>query len=917
MTADPYLTAKGLLANHPAGSPLSEDSLSMVMKTLRLIVPGISDEELRSVRRKLEHYFGISMEEGISVTATHEPWLSDLKSSINWVYWGAYKEFLRASELPPEVVRVLDKDTDNILAECGNPMSSNGFITKGLVMGDVQSGKTASYTGLINKAADAGYKVIVLLTGTIEELRSQTQSRLDEGFVGRNSNDVFQRVPGTRIGVGLERQELPNVLTSTQKDFLRSNADAVSMIPLNNLQQPVLLVMKKNNSALKNLTEYLDSQRVNGRKLSTSLFLLDDEADNASVNSRGDDDPTRINKQIRGLLERFDRVSYVAYTATPFANVFINPDQDDLFPSDFIYALNAPDNYIGVHSIFGENSTDDQAEPKHADQVYDLTDAESVMPSNHPKSYRMTELPNSLEDALGVFLLSSTIRDLRDEKLRHRSMLVNVSRFTSVQKSVATQLEIRLGKYQEIIRQYSHDEYEWNRHAELTNLKRLFEIHYMDCGFTWTRVLSSLHDSVASIVVLTINQQTDREARLNYHLYPKTSQKGRRVIAVGGLTLSRGLTLEGLAVSYFHRNSKNYDTLLQMGRWFGYRPGYDDLCRIWMHPEAQGWYRHLARVVSELRDDISYMHVNKQTPDRFGMRVRSHPESLLVTARNKMRNSAEFEISISYSLHAAETALIYKDPLINQKNFERLNQFVSSIGAGSVSGKTLWENVDKRKIAELLNVLQFPKHNSIFIRDRDGLNPLIEFIADNDIDSLKNWDVCLAEGGGSVYKSEAISVQARARMFEKRNLGLPYLRVNRQRVGDRSDEEVGVNETELAHAREKWTNLQIEKRAQNKKTSENMSAAFLRRYRSKPLLTIHILEPKGQKDSNSEASTKNREMMHPDEIGLPFLMAISLSFPEYEESVATKGVIYRLNARALNEIYGDDAGAEDNDEPDQ
>jgi hypothetical protein len=252
-------------------------------------------------------------------------------------------------------------------------------------MGDVQSGKTANYCGLVSKAADAGYKIIVLLTGVIEDLRAQSQERLDEGFVGRDSRELLNGRQSGEIGAGRFRFAMdangnrivrtPNVLTSVDSDFLRNNLNALGGIPLKNIREPVLLVMKKNKSPLDNLIRYLDTQIPKGASsLDLPLLLIDDESDNASVNSMKDNDPATINRLIRELLQRFGRASYVGYTATPFANVFINSDiEGELFPSNFVYSLSAPTNYLGVGSFFSQNGT-------HADCVEDFTDAALAAP---------------------------------------------------------------------------------------------------------------------------------------------------------------------------------------------------------------------------------------------------------------------------------------------------------------------------------------------------------------------------------------------------------------------------------------------------------------------------------------------------------------------------------------------------------
>ena len=241
---------------------------------------------------------------------------------------------------------------------------ANSFLYRGLCIGDVQSGKTSTYIGLINKAADAHYRVIILLTGTIEKLRRQTQQRIDEGFIGLDSYAFTLEKDNVQVGVGaIDPNTSGWAVTSTTSDFNAATAKKI-VGQLNNISAPVILVLKKNKSVLEKLERWLRFYNANKttKKIDLPMLLIDDEADNASVNTKKDDEVTAINKGIRKLLVLFEKANYVGFTATPYANIFIDPDTEkemldhDLFPRDFIYALEAPSNYIGARSIFGENA---------------------------------------------------------------------------------------------------------------------------------------------------------------------------------------------------------------------------------------------------------------------------------------------------------------------------------------------------------------------------------------------------------------------------------------------------------------------------------------------------------------------------------------------------------------------------------
>lgn len=902
--SDPSVTAMGIIGTQD----LTEELLADIMFKLSIVFPTM---DLEPTRRLLEAKIGLSMSTGEGLTSReHDPWIADVKASLKWTYWDAYVQQLQSQGFTGPVLRVLDEDTDNILTECGNPALLEPWRVQGLVMGDVQSGKTGNYCGLINKAADAGYKVIVLLTGTIEELRSQSQERMDEGFVGQESNDLIAGIRKRVIGAGRFRElTIPNVLTSVNFDFLTANQRSLNGIPLQNLSQPVLLVMKKNVTPLKRLIEFLKSQpgmQQGSSQLDLPLLLLDDEADNASVNAKKDEDPAKINSLIRELLGQFKRSTYVGYTATPFANVFINPDpnRNDLFPSNFIYSLKAPNSYIGATSMFG-----DEGSQRH--QLVDLDDAAEHFPEKHTKDHAIDGLPTSLQDAIETYLLSCAIRDLRNEPLKHRSMLINVSRFTDVQSKIAEAAEAHLYSLVSEIRQYLAADDIWPRHAQLARLNELFEQHYGGCGFSWDDIRQQLHDSVASVKVLTINQKTEAENKLNYRQY-KNTDKGRRVIAVGGMTLSRGLTLEGLCVSYFYRHSKAYDTLLQMARWFGYRPGYDDLCRVWMDESAKGWFTDISVAVSELRADLRHMYVNRLPPSRFGIRVKSHPSLLLVTAKNKMRNSTDVELSASFSNTLIETTALPRGVDSNNRNLEATADLFARLGPPEVIGaRFAWKEVEASIVATYLSAMSISALNQGFIPDaKTGEQPLVSFIKENGISELSKWTVSLVQGNGESAEKFKIKdcdgtihvPRTRERSFEPPSApSSTTIRINKHRLGDASDERIGLLSDELKEAEASWH----AHAAKDETAGKSVPGSAYRGVRSKPLLVIHLIRPAVDRNGPKRKSASS------EQVGTDLLVGVSLSFPRYEETEATQ-VTYRVNKVYMRNLgLLDDESADD------
>ena len=401
----------------------SEEAIHELVDKLRASFP-ITDDEYTHLIKRLHARLSIKMEMGAKLTGEYHPWLTARRAEIKPFFWTRYRDLLIKKGWSPQVVAILGQNTDDILDLIGDPARGGLWTRRGLVIGDVQSGKTATYTALICKAADAGYPITVVLTGTLENLRQQTQERLDEGFVGLASSELL-KTPSIRsnrfIGVGkINPDRMASVFTSVLSDFKASTMNQFNF-RLDSMRDPVILVVKKNKSVLNNLRNWLrDFNAVNG-KIEQPLLLIDDEADNASVNTNPTDtDPTQINRLIRELLNLFSRNSYVGFTATPFANIFINPDSteemtnDDLFPRDFIYGLDAPSNYMGASRVFGE----------HAEMmIREISDAELVFPKKHKSSLQVVALPESLLKAVRSFLLATTIRDLRGEGPSHRTML--------------------------------------------------------------------------------------------------------------------------------------------------------------------------------------------------------------------------------------------------------------------------------------------------------------------------------------------------------------------------------------------------------------------------------------------------------------------------------------------------------------
>lgn len=694
------------------------------------------------------------------------------------------------------MLATLDQVTDRITGLLQNPKLDGKWDRRGMVVGHVQSGKTANYTGLICKAADAGYKLIVVIAGIHNNLRNQTQQRIDEGFIGKDSALPHNPTsPPKPFGVArFANKHTPYTLTSATSDFNARIAEQAGG-NITSFNVPIVLVIKKNSSTLKNLTNWLRAHNTGWTKelVDAPMLLIDDEADNASINtSKNPGEATRINTQIRELLNLFNRACYVGYTATPFANIFISPDTDeklkaDLFPKHFIVTLDAPSNYFGATRIFQEES---------GEQVLRaISDNEDALPLVHKIDQVIADLPESLKQAVRTFVLARAIRVLRGQGSAHTSMLVNASRFTNVQQQLRDTIHDYLDK---LVRAVRHDgakpEEEALRNQHLQDLNATWEAEYQHLDFAWSDIQGQLLEAAAPITVVEVNSRSSGSLA-----YDANKENGLQVIAVGGFSLSRGLTLEGLTVSYFLRNSTMYDTLLQMGRWFGYRPGYEDLCRIWMTSEARGWFEHISESIEELREELRQMERANMIPEEFGLRVRTHPDTLIVTARNKMGSGQRVPVTVGLSNKFIETYALRRNNDDIQHNraaaLALIADLKSTLGEAvepKESGPKhhIWTNVPGEKIEAFIR--SFRNHERA-LQTQSGA--VADFIHEGLAHELATWDVAVVGKSAPGTLDDEFGVVCQQRTVGKRSLGKPFILVGeKNRISSRGVERIGLSE---------------------------------------------------------------------------------------------------------------------------
>ncbi|NOU14650.1 MAG: Z1 domain-containing protein [Methylococcaceae bacterium] len=877
----------------------------------------------------------------------HEDWLNSSRKK-NWRYWQRYREWLE-KKLSWKAIEALDKSSDSVLALLEDPTRAGPWDRRGLVVGHVQSGKTGNYTGLICKAADAGYKIIIVLAGLHNNLRSQTQIRLEEGFLGYET--LTDRDIKSLLGVGeidSDKEIHPNCATnrSNSGDFSKRVARNLAVSPE---ERPWLFVVKKNKTVLRELLKWIQNHAADTnlavshgiaeshddlpkvKKIVTKLPLLiiDDEADHASVDTQEqvfdaegnpDDEhlPTTINRLIRRILHSFSRSAYVGYTATPFANIFIHErgetrdEGPDLFPSSFIINLAAPSNYIGPSKVFGlmnqEGLRSGLPLVRLVDDYATEDGRNGWMPQQHKNGHRplhngTENLPPSIVKAIDSFVLACAVRRLDGQANEHCSMLVHVTRFNSVQKEVCRQVEEHIRHMRQRLHRNIEHEMIFQR------LKALWEEDFKPTSrairsiepdqtskgnVIWDDIQSALFDTISDIEIRMING-TAKDA-LDYDEHKGT---GLKVIAIGGDKLARGLTLEGLCVSYFLRASKMYDTLMQMGRWFGYRPGYLDLCRLYTTEELSEWFGHIADASEELREEFDLMAASGATPEEYGLKVQTHPV-LMVTSRLKMRAAKDLWLSFSGKL--LETIVFHKRISILDSNIKATLGLLNSLGnpteinpeRSTTKGKQrwngfLWRDGAASQVIDFLEAyLTHPESYKV------KSNLIAEFIRSmNATGELTKWTVALIGGGdgGDCSLTKDIAVK----MLIRKNNGRFDDRYSIGRLLSPRDEFIDTDARTWGAALEKtqkaWkpdpARLRDGKLQEPPEVPNGPAIREIRGYgsndiepsRDRGLLLLYVLEP-GHPGANLPEGT-------------PPVVAFAVSFPG---SNAGKQVLYKVNS---------------------
>lgn len=848
-------------------------------------------------------------------------------------FWERYYRYLKElGSIDDKSINLLHEKTLPDIMNClYNPKEEfdGKRLKRGLIIGDVQSGKTATYSGLICKAADAGYKVVILLAGITESLRQQTQERIDEGIVGYTIRKVDKQICEGRVGVGKDnKQRRASSFTTCVKDFVKgSNLISTTLSEHNSL---VLFVVKKNVSVLTKLHDWLKNQNMNIRTNSINhpMLLIDDEADNASINTKKDNtDPTKTNAIIRKICNLFQTANYIGFTATPFANVFIDPDSvdsmknADLFPEHFIYTLPTPSSYIGADKIFYKDKEyyrnlryiTDIEEPDYTSDEYREDNKENIDKLNagtfyyrHRKEWNGI-LPDSLKESIYCYYLANVARDLRGHVAKPRSMLINMSRFVKVQSVIKEYVDEIQDNFIRTIKYNFDEDGSKNVHLSLfQELKQLWDKHFnnvTDINFAdivkKKNLLGAVYDierDIPKMNIIVVNGNS--ASKLDYKSNPSL-----RVIAIGGLALSRGLTLEGLLVSYFYRNTATFDVLMQMGRWFGYRPHYDDLFQIWTSQASVTWYREIATAAAELKADIKKMFEQHLTPKDFGIKVRDYCDELQITANNKMRTAYELLMMESYYGNICDTPYLSVKAEHNKDNWEQVKSLAERLFEegykfdfanidkykdkdvhSDIDKSRYFADVPKEKVIDFLSSIKCSLVNMKFNRQN-----LIDFINDEETEGVDKWDIVFEGGDGqSFYDIPGLEmIRCPKRQVEEHDHVI-QISSRRRILGLREGKFcLTQKEIELAEkrCREVW-----EKEGSNVEGRNIPLKAYFEYlpYR-KPVLIIMLIEP--IEPENKEANKKAIEYI--ENLNGNKMIAFAIGFPGLKDTGKTKK--YKVN----------------------
>jgi hypothetical protein len=758
-----------------------------------------------------------------------DSWLTQARiNEIGWdneeikTYRARYLKYLEKIGRSKSIVDTTATSSLEIINKIGDPKNTNNFFVKGLVVGSVQSGKTSNFNAVINSSIDVGYKLIIVLSGTMEDLRRQTQIRSEKEVEGK------MIAHNTFIGVGEDysfgvQGKYPDVNqiiipTSRTKDFDINMKESDF-----SLNQVNILICKKNTSVLQNLLLWLKRYLIeNTDKHDLPFIIIDDEADNASINNlghRGQEFANKINGHIRALLALFNRKTYIGYTATPFANILQDWNKEpqnkwivkdnrnsveyhfdqvgNLFPDDFIELLIPPSNYIGPKNFFETRIEEvKKIEPLLAkpltdyieyfpERVETLSDGSLVGVKkynnqnefdddsnaivkfgtfqDYKRNTRATTkydkypiaIPKSLDEAIKCFVISIAIRLSRRSELiqsklfhPHNTMLIHISRFSDWQCTTKKLILTKVEKLQQDLNNddlvsktsvYKEFERIWIKYYAdaINNIKEYLPENYDDeylVKKTFNEVREFLVSAITGIDVKAVN--TVEKDILDYESGEK------KYIVIGGNKLSRGFTLEGLTINYFLRNTNYADTLLQMGRWFGYRPGYLDCCKLFTTADTLEKFDMITWTIEELEEEFRKLAGNPdKKPRDYATKVLTHPGTLQITRPAILRNAIVERWTFEDKLLQTTDLLITKKTIESswEKFKEIYKDYESEFYYDDIKGALLLKT-DVKGVEDFLN-----SQNTFIGFEKEAILRFIR--ACNDTDKLTDWTIAIKTTG--------------------------------------------------------------------------------------------------------------------------------------------------------------------------
>ena len=657
-------------------------------------------------------------------------------------YFRGFVDFIyNTRKWSKNIAKNLSHASNKLLKRLPDPQKNDRFQYKGLVVGHIQSGKTANMSALIARAADHGYRFFIVLSGRYKDLRLQTQNRMDQGITGKSESGLKCVEYENKIP-----QWIRMTIAEMDGDFKSGTVDLEFR-----LNTPKLAVIKKNTQVMEKLIQHLKSPTVELEKF--PALIIDDECDDASIDikyAEDDPEPSKTNAKIRELLKIFPKYTYVGFTATPYANVLIDADApEDLYPKNFIAVLDEPKSYFGPRQLFGLGMTPSELSGDESNipdldviRLISESDEQSISEPDHFSD----EVPEVIEKAILTYVLSCCGRMARGQQDKHFSMLIHPSHRMNIHEQYKQWVEKHVDFLKTVVQHPAEAkecmkeakkiwEEDFKKTSESTRSTEVFDFDYI-----W-RFAREIVDSI-EIKVLNSNFQDT----LEYH------KDKRRYIVVGGNKLSRGLTLEGLSVSLYLRpepsGGHKYDTLLQMGRWFGYREGYHDLTRIFVNPKVADDFSDLARVELELRENLKQYSRSQDpcTPLEIKPFIRAH-HTMSVTSDLKFGAGRQINISLQSGIMQTVDFPL-NDIQALKKNQQIVKSWLKSLGEYSkdeiAKGGFTWKNIQPSQIINMIKAYTFGKQAT-----RVNKSVLTNYIErQNKKNELTDWTVILPSGSG-------------------------------------------------------------------------------------------------------------------------------------------------------------------------